>query len=95
MSYAQQNIPFIFVENLVMIKEILIAIEQDTKDRVYREQKSLVAVKTVIELVNQIDHDVEVVPLEDKDRLSRLLVSLKGSQLNDEEHRLIEKIITN
>ena len=78
-----------------MIKEILIAIEEEARDRVYREQKSLVAVKTVIELVNQIDHEVEEVPLQDRNRLSRLLVSLKGTELNEEESRLIEKIITN
>jgi hypothetical protein len=78
-----------------MIKEILVAIEDEVKDRVYREQKSLVAIKTVKELINQIDHEVEEVPLQDKDRLSRLLVSLKGRELNEEESRLIERIITN
>jgi hypothetical protein len=78
-----------------MIKEILVAIEDEVKDRVYREQKSLVAIKTVKELINQIDHEVEEVPLQDKDRLSRLLVSLKGHELNEEESRLIERIITN
>jgi hypothetical protein len=77
-----------------MIKEILIAIEEEARDRVYREQKSLIAVKTLIELMNQIDHEVEEVPFQDRDRLSRLLVSLKGSELNEEENRLIEKIIT-
>ena len=78
-----------------MIKEILIEIEEEVRDRVYREQKSLVAVKTVMELVNQIDHEVEEVPLQDRNRLSKLLVSLKGTELNEEESRLIEKIITN
>lgn len=77
-----------------MIKEILIAIEEEARDRVDREQKSLVAVKTVMELMNQIDHEVEEVPLQDKDRLARLLISLKGSDLNEEENRLIERIIT-
>ena len=78
-----------------MIKEILIAIEEEARDRVYREQKSLVAVKTVMELVNQIDHEVEEVPLQDRGRMTRLLVSLKGCDLNDEEERLIDRIITN
>ena len=78
-----------------MIKEILIAIEEEARDRVYREQKSLVAIKTVMELVNQIDHEVEEVPLQDRDRMTRLLVSLKGCDLNDEEERLIDRIITN
>lgn len=77
-----------------MIKEILIAIEEEVRDRVYREQKSLVAVKTVMELVNQIDHEVEEVPLQDRGRMTRLLVSLKGCDLNDEEERLIDRIIT-
>lgn len=78
-----------------MIKEILIAIEEEARDRVYREQKNLVAVKTLMELVNQIDHEVEEVPLQDRDRMTRLLVSLKGCDLNDEEKRLIDRIITN
>ena len=78
-----------------MIKEILIAIEEEVRDRAYREQKSLVAVKTVMELVNQIDHEVEEVPLQDRGRMTRLLVSLKGCDLNDEEERLIDRIITN
>lgn len=78
-----------------MIKEILIAIEEEARDRVYREQKNLVAVKTLMELVNQIDHEVEEVPLQDRDRMTRLLVSLKGCDLNDEEERLIDRIITN
>jgi len=77
-----------------MIKKILIAIEEEARDRVEREQKSLVAVKTVMELMNQIDHEVEEVPLQDRDRLSRLLISLKGSDLNEEENRLIERIVT-
>jgi len=77
-----------------MIKEILIAIEEEVRDRVYREQKSLVAVKTMMELVNQIDHEVEEVPLQDRGRMTRLLVSLKGCDLNDEEERLIDRIIT-
>ncbi len=78
-----------------MIKEILIAIEEEARERVCREQKNLVAVKKVMELLNQIDHEVEEVPLQDRDRLSRLLVSLKGCELNEEENQLIERIITN
>ena len=45
------------------------------------------------ELMNQIDHEVEEVPFQDKERLSRLLVSLKGTALNEEEGRLVERII--
>jgi hypothetical protein len=78
---------------MMMIRERLTAIEHDVKNRIYLEQKSLVAVRTLKELMDQIDHEVEDVPLEDKDRLSRLLVSLKGGALTEEESRLIERII--
>ena len=76
-----------------MIKKILIAIEEEARDRVCREEKSLIAVKTVMALINQIDHEVEEVPFQDRDRLSRLLVSLKGCELNEEENQLINRII--
>ena len=77
-----------------MIQELLADIELEVKRTIYEEQKSLVAVKTVIELIGQIDHEVEEVPLADKDRLSRLLVSLKGTELNADEVRLIDRIIS-
>jgi len=76
-----------------MIQELLTNIELEVKYKIYTEQKNLVAVKGLKELLNQIDHEVEVVPLEDKERLSNLLVSLKGQALNDIEHRLIERVI--
>ena len=76
-----------------MIQELLVDIEMDVKYKIYTEQKNLVAIKNLKELLNQIDHEVEVVPYKDKEKLSRLLVSLKGQTLNDYEHRMIERII--
>ncbi len=76
-----------------MITQVLSDIELDVKYKIYKEQKRLIAVKTVKELLDQVDFSVEVVPLEDIEKLSRLLVSLKGKELNEEEKRLIEKII--
>lgn len=76
-----------------MIQELLVDIEMDVKYKIYTEQKNLVAIKNLKELLNQIDHEVEVVPYKDKEKLSRLLVSLKGQTLNDDEHRMIERII--
>ena len=78
-----------------MIQELLTDIEMEVKYKIYTEQKNLVAVKNLKELLNQIDHEVEVVPLEDKNRLSKLLVSLKGQALSDVEYRMIERIIKN
>jgi hypothetical protein len=76
-----------------MIQELLTDIEMEVKYKIYTEQKNLVAVKNLKELLNQIDHEVEVVPLEDKKKLSKLLVSLKGQTLSDVENHLIERII--
>jgi len=78
-----------------MITDLLTNIEMDVKYKIYTEQKNLVAVKNLKELLNQIDHDVELVPLEDKEKLSALLVSLKGQALNDNEYRMVERIIKN
>ena len=82
-----------FVKNSDMIQEVLTDIEMEVKYTIYAEQKNLEAVKNLKELLNQIDHEVEVVPYKDRDRLSRLLVSLKGKALNDREYRVIEKIV--
>ena len=84
-----------FVKKSDMIQELLADIETDVKYKIYTEQKNLIAVRNLKELLSQIDHEVEVVPYEDKERLSRLLVSLKGQALNDNEYRVIESIINN
>ncbi len=76
-----------------MIQELLTHIEKEVKYKIYTEQKNLVAVKNLKELLNQIDHEAEVVPLEDKNRLTNLMVSLKGQALSDVEERMIERII--
>lgn len=82
-----------FVEKSVMIIELLTDIEKEVTYSIYTEEKNLVAVKNLKELLNQIDHEVEVVPYADKEKLSRLLVSLKGEALNERENQMIERII--
>jgi hypothetical protein len=78
---------------MMMIKERLIAIEKDVQTRIFVEQQNLEAIAMVKELMDQIDHEVEEVPLTDKTRLSKLLVSLKGAELDEAENRLLERII--
>lgn len=78
-----------------MLIELLSDIEMEVKYSIYNEEKNLIAVRNLKELLNQIDHEVEVVPYEDKEKLSRLLVSLKGQALNDRENQMIERIIKN
>lgn len=95
MSASNTSIDHIFVKTFDMIQELLSDIEMDVKYKIYTEQQKLTAVKTIKELLNQIDHDVEVVPLEDEEKLSNLLVSLKGKELNDGECRLVERLIKN
>jgi hypothetical protein len=94
MSLARGPDGIIFVKKYKMIQDILTAIEMDVKHKIYAEQKKLIAVKNLKELLNQIDHEVEVVPLKDQERLCNLLVSLKGQALNDDEYRLVERIAT-
>ena len=84
-----------FVKKSDMIQDLLVDIEMEVKYNIYTQQKNLVAVKNLKELLNQIDHEVEVVPLGDKEKLSTLLVSLKGQALSDIEYRMIERIIKN
>jgi hypothetical protein len=76
-----------------MIRGKIKQFELEIKYNIFTEQKKLKAVQTVKELLDQIDFTVEVVPLEDIEKLSRLLVTLKGKPLNEEENRLIEKIV--
>jgi len=76
-----------------MIQQILSEIELDVKYKIYLEQKKLKVIKTFKELLNQIDFSVEVVPSMDTEKLSRLLVSLKGKELDEDENRLIDEIL--
>lgn len=95
MSASNQSNTDTFAKTFDMIQELLTNIEMDVKYKIFTEQKNLTAIKTIKELINQIDHDAEVVPLEDKEKLSMLLVSLKGKALNESEYRLIDKLIKN
>ena len=76
-----------------MIKDKLNSIEVEVKSRIYREQNKLAAVKTIQQLLNEIDFKVEVVPTEDINRLTRILYSLKGRALNEEESELLKRIV--
>ena len=76
-----------------MITEKLNFIELDVKSKIYREQNKLAAVKTIQELLGQIDFEAEVVPTKDIERLTKLLYSLKGRALNEEEIELLRSIV--
>ena len=65
----------------------------EVKFSIYTEQKNLIAVKNLKELLNQIDHEVELVPYDNKEKLSRLLISLKGQALDERENQLLDSIV--
>ncbi|MCA0932528.1 hypothetical protein LCM02_08695 [Lutimonas saemankumensis] len=75
-----------------MIQKVLNEIEIEVTNRINIEEKNLKAVKELKLLLDQIDYEAEVVPFEDKERLSMLLVSLKGTTLNENENHLVERI---
>ncbi len=78
-----------------MIKEKLSEIELDVKYNIFKEQKLLKSIESIKELLNQVDFSVETVPVEDIDKLSKLLIFLKGKALNSDENKLVEILVKN
>ena len=76
-----------------MILDKLTSIELEVKSNIYKEQNKLVAIKTLQDLLDQIDFNSEIVPMENIEKLSRLLNSLKGRALNEEERELLSVLI--
>jgi hypothetical protein len=76
-----------------MILNKLTSIELEVKSSIYKEQNKLVAIKTLQDLLDQIDFNAEIVPMENIEKLSRLLNSLKGRALNEEERELLIRLI--
>lgn len=58
-----------------------------------KESGKLKAIATVKDLLSQVDHDAEIIPHNNVEKLSRLLTSLKGEPLNKEERLLVEEIV--
>lgn len=76
-----------------MILEKLLIIELEIEDNVNNELKRIKAIKSIKNLLSQIDFSVELVLIKGKDRLIEILYSLKGKQLNKYEINIIEKIV--
>jgi len=53
------------------------------------------AIKSLREILSQIDFAVEEIPMGDNDRFLGLLKSLKNGDLSDEEEKLIDEILQN
>ncbi len=76
-----------------MIIEKLSKIEAAAKYNIYNEYRKIETIIEFKELLNQIDFSTEVVPIEDNEKLTNLLTSLKGKQLSSIETKLVEEIV--
>jgi len=75
-----------------MILNIISSIKQSVNVSSEIETQRLVAINNIEELLNQIDFSSEVVQTHDKEKLTKLLSSLKGKSLNKQELALVEDI---
>jgi len=77
-----------------MIIEKLSKVEVEAKYKINSEYRKIETIRGLKTLLNQIDFSSEVVPVEDSKRLKKLLISLKGKELNEIENMLIEEIVS-
>ncbi len=75
-----------------MILDKLLLAENTIKENMKLNIQVLAAIRSIRKLLRQIDFTSEVVPVEDKEKLNKLLVSLKGNMLNNYETVLVEEI---
>jgi len=75
-----------------MILNIISSIKQSVNASREIETQRLEAINNIEELLNQIDFSSEVVQTHDKEKLTKLLSSLKGKSLNKQELALVEDI---
>jgi len=69
--------------------------ELEAKMQNEQVQKRVQAIKSLQQILNQIDFTVEEVPIDDSDRFLKLLRSLKNDQLSEEEESLVDEILAN
>lgn len=94
MSYSLRIGRANFAANIydMIILDKLFIIELDARFRMEKVSQRLLAIQKLQKLLKQLDFLVEEVPLEDPNRLTRLLVSLKGEPLTEDEKRLVEEL---
>jgi hypothetical protein len=75
-----------------MIESKLNLLEQATMHSPIQDHLKLKAIRDTKKLLNQIDFNAEVVPLENSTKLEKLLVFLKGNLLTKDESKLVEEL---
>lgn len=90
-SYLKQPLYFCGLnKNKEMINTKLFLIESTDIDN-----KKLAAIKSIRGIISQIDFTSEVVPIDEPERLIKLLTSLKGEQLTGQEIDIVYTISNN
>ena len=75
-----------------MLKSKLYDLELDLKYKMFQDKKKLVAIKSIKDLLNQIDFKAEKV-LMNKENLMSLLLELKGESLTEEEINVVNELV--
>ena len=75
-----------------MLQSKLYEMELDLKYRIFEDQKKLSAVKSIKELLNQVDFGVEKV-LMNREKVMTLLFELKGENLTEQEKSVINELV--
>jgi hypothetical protein len=75
-----------------MVHQVISSIKLLSTLKINKEQNKILAANKIENLLNQIDFDAEVVPLDDSEELIQLLSSLKDGKLTKEETEMIQEI---
>lgn len=76
-----------------MILAKLSNIKSHTKENIKNDSKKLQAIKSVNEIISKIDFSVEEIPINNAEKLTVLLTSLKGGSLVKKEIELVKEIV--
>jgi len=76
-----------------MILDKLHQIEEKSRLSIKKEKERINTIKSMRELLNQIDFSSEIVPVKDIKQLTILIYSLKGKVLTEEEMNIINELI--
>jgi len=78
----------------LMIQTKLLLLEYATVNDPSQNHWKLAAIRNIRNLLLHLDLNAEVVPVNNANRLQNLLSSLKGEDLNTEENKLVEELVT-
>jgi len=76
-----------------MIQTKLLLLEYATINDSDQNHWKLAAIRSIKNLLLQLDLNAEIVPTSNLGKLKSLLISLKGDQLSKEEAKLLEELV--